>query len=636
MAGNLGDGTVSVLLGRGDGSFQTPITVTVGGNPQFIGQGDFNADGRLDIVVASTRTGTIYVLLGRGDGSFQPANAYVVAGTPQTVAVADFDSDGNLDIVASNNTTNYYSILLGNGDGTFRPPRNSAPGTSGLTSVVVAELNGDGKPDLVVTNEQNASVGVLIRQWGRANVPGGADVSRRQPAADSCGERFQWRRPRRPGSRQFECRRAQRRERRHTHRSWRQSQHDSVADHAGRDSGVGRAGAVASKCQPAVSAGSVAFYDGATALGSSPLLNGSASLSVRFSSTGTRSLRAQYSGAVVYGNAARAWTAASRRPRRSWWQLRRPRAISNSTTFDPEAMTHKELRLAISTAMATPMWSWRTRQATQSPFFRGMGGEAFTQSALISGFSLPEGVAVGDFNSDGALDIAVANLRGGAVSALLGNGDLTFRAARNYAVDPSPLALVTADFDGDGRADIAVAGGGLSVLLSNSSGSFKPAIKIPVASNFSAISMLTGDYNGDGIADLAITSQGIAVLLGVGDGTFGSQQIYKLSPNDVLGALAQADFTGDGVADFAVCSQSPLGGSRITVFPGAANGTFGVPATLPGNLTCSRIAAGDFNGDGKPDIAFTTAFSGVTLLQNDGTGGFQTPRLTGFRPSPRT
>src|SRR6266436_5402770 len=138
---------VSVLLGNGDGTFQTPVAFATGTRPQSVAVGDFNGDGKLDLVVANEGSNNVSVLLGNGDGAFQAAQNFPAGTNPQSVAVGDFNGDGKLDLAVANEGSGDVSVLLGNGDGTFQAALAFAAGDI-PQSVAVGDFNGDGKLDL--------------------------------------------------------------------------------------------------------------------------------------------------------------------------------------------------------------------------------------------------------------------------------------------------------------------------------------------------------------------------------------------------------------------------------------------------------------------------------------------------------
>jgi VCBS repeat protein/centrosomal CEP192-like protein/ASPM-SPD-2-Hydin domain-containing protein len=148
---------VAVLLGNGDGTFQPELLFGVADTPQSLAVGDFNGDGRLDWMAStgqinSANTGSVTVGLGRGDGTFLAAEAYASNISPGFAAIADFNKDGKLDVVAPNQGASFYSVFLGNGDGTLQPAVNVAiPGILSTTAVA-GDFNGDGNQDFVEYN----------------------------------------------------------------------------------------------------------------------------------------------------------------------------------------------------------------------------------------------------------------------------------------------------------------------------------------------------------------------------------------------------------------------------------------------------------------------------------------------------
>jgi hypothetical protein len=167
VVANQGANTVSVLLGNGDGSFRPGGTFATGSDPTSIALADLRGNGTLDIVTANFTfggsTGTVSVLLGNGDGTFGPKQDLPVGANPHNVQVADLDGDGHADIVVTNRSGNNVSVLLGNGDGTFQAHQDFAVG-AGPYSVAVGDFNGDGLPDLATANGDAGTVSVLLNQ----------------------------------------------------------------------------------------------------------------------------------------------------------------------------------------------------------------------------------------------------------------------------------------------------------------------------------------------------------------------------------------------------------------------------------------------------------------------------------------
>jgi len=158
---NSGENSVSVLLGRGNGTFQPPVKFSAGRSPYAIAVGDFNGDGNLDLVVTNHTDNTVSLLLGNGDGTFRPQTTYPTGNSPQGVAVADFNQDGNADVVVANAGDSTISVLLGNGNGTLQP-ESAYPAGSLPYGITVADFNGDASPDLAVTSSSNGSLSILL------------------------------------------------------------------------------------------------------------------------------------------------------------------------------------------------------------------------------------------------------------------------------------------------------------------------------------------------------------------------------------------------------------------------------------------------------------------------------------------
>jgi hypothetical protein len=159
-----GVGTVTTLLGNGDGTFTpTSSSPAAGYAPDSIAIGDFNGDGIQDLAVANLTGDTVTILLGNGDGTFTPAAARLATGIyPVSIVVGDFNGDGIPDLAVANDSSNTVTILLGNGDGTFTAAPVSPATGSEPNSITVGDFNGDGIPDLAVASEGSFTVTILL------------------------------------------------------------------------------------------------------------------------------------------------------------------------------------------------------------------------------------------------------------------------------------------------------------------------------------------------------------------------------------------------------------------------------------------------------------------------------------------
>src|ERR1700674_1075690 len=193
----IGPGSVGVLLGKGDGTFQAAVAYGSGGDDAIsVAVADVNGDGNLDVLVANycntgcSQAGPLGVLLGKGDGTFQPVIPYSFGASLGPIALADVNGDGKLDVVTPSSIPNLM-VLLGNGDGTFQAPVLYGTGGFGGGGIVVADVNGDGAPDVMVTNLcfnsnpncPHGSVGVLMNDTGPHSPTTTSLVSNVNPAA---------------------------------------------------------------------------------------------------------------------------------------------------------------------------------------------------------------------------------------------------------------------------------------------------------------------------------------------------------------------------------------------------------------------------------------------------------------------
>jgi hypothetical protein len=152
---------VSVLLGNGTGGFAAAVNFAVGDAPVSVTTGDFNADGKLDLVTANSTPDHVSVLLGNGTGGFGAPVNFAVIDEPNSVTTGDFNADGKLDLATANMNSDNVSVLLGDGMGGFTAPVNFGAG-DGAVRITTGDFNGDGKLDLAVTNVWSDNVSVLL------------------------------------------------------------------------------------------------------------------------------------------------------------------------------------------------------------------------------------------------------------------------------------------------------------------------------------------------------------------------------------------------------------------------------------------------------------------------------------------
>ncbi len=269
--------------------------------------------------------------------------------------------------------------------------------------------------------------------------------------------------------------------------------------------------------------------------------------------------------------------------------------------------------------------------------FLGKGDGTFT-AAIPASVNKPAFLEVVDLNSDGKLDIAVASGFQYYISVLFGNGDGTFQAPVILFAGKDANGIAVGDLNGDGKPDIAVTnanptGGHLTILFNNGDGTFQPPVHL-VTGNY-PILLKIADVNGDGKGDLIVVDQGnqqphkngsMAVLLGHGDGTFDAAKLYPAG--ELLQGFALGDFNGDGRLDVAVANTPAGSTGSIAVLLGNGDGTFQAPRFVNGGSNPFKIAVADFNHDGKQDLVVADSNTGFyAVLTGNGDGTFQPPLL---------
>lgn len=253
---------------------------------------------------------------------------------------------------------------------------------------------------------------------------------------------------------------------------------------------------------------------------------------------------------------------------------------------------------------------------------------AFLTPVYYSAGPNPTAVVTADFNRDGHLDLATANLYGhlpdsldSDVSILLGNPDGSFQAARNYAAGVGPDSIAVGDFNGDGQLDLVTgnldSAGKISVLLGNGDGNF-PSFGQSYTLGTNTRAVAVGDFNADGKLDVAATGSydavtDVDVLLGHGDGSF-APTFFLPNTGGRHDSLATGDFNRDGYADLAWAEEE---GTAVDVLLSNGDGTFQAAQSFATAVGSVSVVAADLNGDGKLDLV--TGSPSVLLGNGDGT-----------------
>ncbi|MCK6555502.1 VCBS repeat-containing protein [Candidatus Binatia bacterium] len=250
----------------------------------------------------------------------------------------------------------------------------------------------------------------------------------------------------------------------------------------------------------------------------------------------------------------------------------------------------------------------------------------------------PVSIATGDVDDDGDVDIVVADASGSTIGVLLNEGDATFAPVVETDTGDGPEAVVLGHFDDDEFLDAATANYDdetVTVLLGEGDGTFTLGDELLVGS--SPVGLATDDLDGDGRADLVVANStggdesagSVTVLVGLGEGKFEAMPEIEVDCDDVdctPVALGIADLNGDGKLDIAVANES---GSNVSILLGDGNFEFTAGAIVPASGNPEAIAIADYNADGKLDIATSSDSDDrivVLLGKGDGT----------FLPEPQT
>jgi hypothetical protein len=641
-------GTVTVIAGDGAGNLGGPTAHAVGGNPTTVIKADFNLDGKTDLATTNESSENVSVLLGDGAGGFAPARNFASGNkAPSALGVGDFNGDAFPDLVVTNIwfPGNLF-LLLGDGAGGFTPAASyDLSGRSEARDLAVADLNADGRDDVVTVHDSSDVAAVFLGLCDSAPAPqtlriagdsgdfeaafgpsritvtrsgplSGAvsvDLSTSDGTATSADYT--------PLSLTLTFAEGETQKSVQLHITNDSIDEDLETLNLTLSNPTG--GALIGPPNPAPffildndEGPGILIGDASVTEGDSGAVN--ATFNVTLSAASSRTV------GVVYATAAGTATPGEDYASGGGTLTFAPGERSKALTFAVRGDAVREVTENFFVNLKNPS------NATVSDA-QGVGTILDDDSACpVPSFGAPSfspfgpraaGVAVGDFNADGKRDLAVANNFDGKVAVLLGNGAGGFAASATFAAGSSGRSVVTADFNLDGKADLAVpSSSNISILLGDGAGGFAPRTTAPAGPQPGSLAV--GDFNNDGKPDLAATNSdgvnnAVTVLTGVGDGTFGAPRSFAVGTNPV--EVAQGDFDGDGKADLAVANMNS---DTVSVLNGDGAGGFAPRRNYPVGGFPHGVAAADVNGDGRPDLLVSNSGSNNVSVLLGGAGGF--------------
>jgi len=573
-------------------------SIGVGGVAVFdLQTADVNNDGKADAVLLQKLgdgSFAVVTLPGNGDGTFRAPVKTVIAAAASAIAVADLDGDGKADLVSTGPDAK-LNTYHGNGDGSFTIMSSAAAKIAAGSPLLLADLDGDGKLDLLAVTHADANNETVITFHGNGNATFAAGVAQPGPYI------------------QFMTNLA-----------------------IGDFNGDGRTDVIESASHLATGKGDGSFNAPTTlSLSTSRAVTGDFNRDGKFDyvSIGTLSATVHLgngngtftNGATYTVGGSYSGVAADMDGDGNLDVVLAGNDLVTVMRSAGDGTFAVHAHVANSTLLAAADFDGDHHPdilAVSNPLLfllRGNGDgtltvykKSFVAQAPANGSNpttFPAGLAAADFNGDGKPDVVTGP---DGIVVLLNSGDGGFGTPVPLAFPPgitSATAFATRDVNGDGKADIVVAGAKVWTYLSNGDGTFTAAAPSSQIASFSYV--LLADMNGDGKIDVVLAGASFAgqLLLGNGDGTFASPAPLPASPIQI------ADFNGDGRSDFAsVVSNS------YSIYLNSGNGSFTIKETV--SNTSGALAVGDFNGDGKADLVEEQYNSMVRMRLGNGDGTF--------------
>ena len=622
---------VVVLLNSGQGTFLIQVIYPIdrGSFPYWTAAADLNGDNKLDIIVANSGTSTIGVLLNTGNATFSTQRTYSTGyySEPTSVVAADIDGDNKLDILVTNSAADNVGVFFNTGNGTFTRQTTIFTGsTSHPYSVVAADVNNDNKLDIIVGNRYTSNMGIFLNTGNGRFSPqttyttGAYSSPSTVVAADVNGG----------------------------------NKLDIILAGAlsGRvivffDTGngtfstqntyllpgtYGAISAVAADVNDDSKLDIVISYD--TNVGVGVVLN---------RGNGTFSTQTIYSSDYHFEShaAIAADVNGDNKPDIILAQIHTDNVNvllnTGNGTFPNQTFCSKTTPSSMYSAIVADINNDDKPVIIVANYGNDNVGVlhktdhgTFTiQMIYPTGCgSNPHSVVAADVNDDNKLDIIVANYGTNNIGVLLNTGEGMFTAQTKYSTgsDSAPASVVAADVNGDNKLDIIVANSGTSnvgVFLSTGNGTFSTQRTYSTAYGSSSVSVTTADINGDNKPDIIVANNGtnnVGVLLNTGNGNFTRQKTFSTGSNSKPVSVAAFDINDDNTLDIIVANS---GANSIGVLLNTGNGTFTTQTTYStGSYSApTSVAAADVNGDNKLDIIVANnGTNNIGVLLNGGHG----------------